>query len=835
MVNITGYALIRSDRLQKRGGGTAIYVRNCIHHEVKDAQDCLGVEIEGTFIDFPQLHLCILCIYLPPQLNAASLNQTKERIINVTDDHLLKFPNRQIIILGDFNTFDVIGLCSDLNLVDIVDKPTRGNNILDHVLVDERLKEKYNSSSVSIESPVGKSDHATLIISPLCSFTETCSARYQKVFDYRESNIAVLLECAKAIDWHNIFDPDEDINIQWLKLHRVILDLLNKCIPQKLVKMTSQDKQWMSPLTKLLLDQKWDAFRSNDWQRFAFLKQKVQIEIKKAKYIWAQKLKERPDGLWKLTKEITGKRCAGGMESLIAQYPSPWHLAEEIAKNMSSECEANTRKLDTKGKINDVSWKPQITRQEIERHLRSLRSSKASGSDNIPNKVYCLLAPFLSAPLKNIYDCSIKTQNFPKEWKKGIVVPLPKSNPPTLQKLRMITLLPAPAKILEKLVLKRVISLLEPLYSRNQHAFRKFASTTTALIDIMDTVSVYYDDPSISAVGVLSLDLAKAFDKVNHRILLQKISKIPSLGGFTNWLASYLSDRLFSVRVQGQLSHFYPIDVGVPQGSVLGPSLFSTLVGDLSSCSTGNAFVQFADDVNIILPFIDSQKETINTSILKQLTNVENWCSLNHLDLNVDKSRLLLITRKPLQGNFSTPIPMTKSIKILGIHMSDSLQWDAHISEVTKRASQRLHVLRTLKPHTTGHELHGIYEALISSIFDYCCPAFVKLPEKLNIRLHKVEKRAHRIIFGDHNECNCQMDGFIKRREKLSLRLFQKAISNPRHILHTKTPKRLTHSQRLTNFVCRTSKRQNSFFPYVTLLYNTIFTSLPNSWTKPIL
>ena len=561
--------------------------------------------------------MCILCIYLPPQLNAASLNHAKEEIISVIDNHLLSFPNGKVIILGDFNAFDVTGLCNDLNLLDIVKKPTRGDNILDHILVDERLEDKYRSSSVSLESPIGKSDHATLIVSPPSSSTEACYFRYQKVFDYRESNISFLLECAKKLNWHNIIDISEDVNTQWLKLHSMILDLVNKCIPQKLIKMTSQDKQWMSPLTKLLLDQKWESYRNSDWQRYSYLKQKTQLEIKKAKHLWAQKLKECPNGLWKLTKVLTGKTITGGMGSLIAQHSSPQVLTETIAKSLLSEHQVNTGKLDNDRQFKDVSWKPHFSEHEIELLLRSLKISKASGSDNIPNKVYSTLAPFLSAPLKCIFDSSIKNQIFPNEWKKGIAVPVPKTNPPTMKNLRMITLLPAPAKILEKLVLKSVVHLLEPLYGQNQHAFRKLSSTTTAVIDIMDTVSLHYDNPSISAVGVLSLDLSKAFDKVNHCLLLNKISKIPALGGFSNWLASYLSDRFLSVRVQGQLSNLYPVDVGVPQGSVLGPSLFSILVGDLPGCSTGNTFVQFTDDINIIMPFNDPQNETISNGVSK--------------------------------------------------------------------------------------------------------------------------------------------------------------------------------------------------------------------------
>ena len=176
--------------MNKRGGGTAIYSRNRINHAEIDISDYIGNEIEATFVDYPGLQLSILCVYLPPQLNSASLKQVRESINNIMDDHLANLPSRRIIILGDFNMFDVKLLCSDLNLTDIVDKPTRGNRILDHILVSEELARVYDTSTVSIESPIGKSDHASLMVKPSNTLSDFASGRCHTVLDYRESSMA---------------------------------------------------------------------------------------------------------------------------------------------------------------------------------------------------------------------------------------------------------------------------------------------------------------------------------------------------------------------------------------------------------------------------------------------------------------------------------------------------------------------------------------------------------------------------------------------------------------------------------------------------------------------
>ena len=138
-----------------------------------------------------------------------------------------------------------------------------------------------------------------------------------------------------------------------------------------------------------------------------------------------------------------------------------------------------------------------------------------------------------------------------------------------------------------------------------------------------------------------------------------------------------------------------------------------------------------------------------------------------------------------------------------------------------------LHILRTLKPHTTCTELHEIYNGLIGSLFEYCCPVFAKLLENQRRLIGKVERRAHRIMFGANNTCTCScpLDGFATRHKDLSLKLFLKALTNPSHTLHSKMPHHMTHSKHLSNFVCRTFRRQNSFFPYYTLVYNSEISS----------
>ena len=141
--------------------------------------------------------------------------------------------------------------------------------------------------------------------------------------------------------------------------------------------------------------------------------------------------------------------------------------------------------------MKDDDWSLEISAYDVWKHLKKLPHNKASGCDNIPNKIYSLLASFLAGPLATIFRCSISQRTFPEAWKRGIVVPVPKTKPPLLTKLRTLTLLPAPAKILEKLVLTKMFADIDPLLGKSQHAYRKGLSTTTALIRLLDALTVF--------------------------------------------------------------------------------------------------------------------------------------------------------------------------------------------------------------------------------------------------------------------------------------------------------------------------------------------------------
>ena len=331
----------------------------------------------------------------------------------------------------------------------------------------------------------------------------------------------------------------------------------------------------MTPLTKSLINDRWTAFRQKDWKSYNHLKLKVKKEILNAKRIWANKLiSASPGGLWKMVKNEN--QSHGSMETLIRQYGSVESLLREIHASLSTQFADHN--LSHKQLLTPTDRHPSVTAGKVLMLLSKLSEKKSSGPDNIPTKLYKTMGHLIAEPLALIFNTSLKTSTFPKAWKDGIMAPIPKTNPPDSKKLRFITLLSIPSKLLEKIVFDDLRTLFESAYGPYQHGFRRAHSTTTALIDLLDHLTKCFDDPSILSTAILSYDLSSAFDTVRHSQLLRRLEEMNFPHWFLLWLQSYLSNRTASIRINSKSSSDFPINRGLPLYSLLLFSAFLSAV-----------------------------------------------------------------------------------------------------------------------------------------------------------------------------------------------------------------------------------------------------------------
>ncbi len=758
-------------------------------------------------------------MYLPPSLNSAQLHEAKSTLIEEVDNIWTTKPTFHLILCGDFNHMNAASICNELDLTDVITQPTRGRNTIDHVLISRELICTYPASKVQYNAPICTSDHLTISVRPDQSVSDSTppSVKWHKVFDYRQSNIERLWMQTALIDWSSVIGGALEVDEMWTNFHNSLKYLFESFVPYRFVPLSTDDKDWMTPLTKMLILDKWAAFRDHDWPLYNHLKLKVRNEVQKAKKIWAEKLTSNAEGLWKLVK-AQQKRTHNNLNTIASEDVLLPRLVSDLSQHFSCPSSLTTDEKYTN--VDPEDWNLTVTHSDVKKKLLQCSPRKASGMDAIPSKIYIELADIISIPLCSIFNASFRQKKFPKGWKSGLIVPIPKTQPPDVNKLRYITLLPLPSKICESLILDSLRSRFELAFGPQQHGFRKAASTTTALLQVFDSAARNYDDSETPSLAILSFDFSRAFDCVDHPLVIRKLQREKFPSGFLAWLRSYFENRKGFLKINSTLSKAIDICKGVPQGSVLGPALFCVFISDLASQNTRATVVKFADDVTIVLPFkfLSRVQDDINAEV----DNTAAWSSANKLELNTSKSKCLLISRRTADSDLPLPkIEIVPSMKLLGVHLNNRLTWDTHVDSLRVTCCRRLHILRKLRNMIPPTKLHMVYTSIIRSRLEYACPLFVGINRKLSKILRTIDRRAHRIIQqgGSQLTC-CNTNTLADRRLELSKRLWDKIENNHRHLLHSLIPHRLPRTKKFFLSSQRTNKLSNSFFPFMTSFLN---------------
>ena len=276
-------------------------------------------------------------------------------------------------------------------------------------------------------------------------------------------------------------------------------------------------------------------------------------------------------------------------------------------------------------------------KNEISFIISCLDSHKSSGPNSVPVKILKLLKNDISQQLSDIFIVSFSTGQFPSVLKIAKVIPIHKKQSKVdYTNYRSISLQSNIEKIIEKLMYKRLSNFLDInnlMYSL-QFGFRPKYSTTHALINLPWSIRQSLDEGSFGC-GMF-VDLQKAFDTVDHKILLHKLEYYGIRGVCNDWFKSYLSDRKQFVSIDGHNSDLMTVDCGVPQGSVLGPLLFLIYINDLHKAIQYCKVHHFADDTNL---FHTSQSvKNLNKLVNRDMKHLNNWLSANKISLNVEKT-----------------------------------------------------------------------------------------------------------------------------------------------------------------------------------------------------
>ena len=355
--------------------------------------------------------------------------------------------------------------------------------------------------------------------------------------------------------------------------------------------------------------------------------------------------------------------------------------------------------------------------QEVINIVLKCKSKLSTDCHDIDMTIVKKVINNIAKPLTHICNLSYQSGRFPNKMKIAKVIPLYKNESKhSYTNYRPISLLPQFSKVLEKLINSRLENFLDKhqIINHGQYGFRTKTTTSMAIIDAIEEITNALDQKK-HAVGIF-IDLKKAFDTINHSILLNKLKLYGIRGVAGEWLRSYLTGRVQYVKMGLYLSKTLGISCGVTQGSVLGPKLFNVYINDIFGVSQLLKLILFADDTNIF--FSTNNYNDLVNMVNEELNKLKKWMDTNKLSLNLNKTKAMMFgnskTNPKLQIMIGgVHIENVDENKFLGVIIDRKLSWKAHVRHIKTKISKSLSIINKVKPFLDGNVLRTLYCSLV--------------------------------------------------------------------------------------------------------------------------
>ena len=499
-----------------------------------------------------------------------------------------------------------------------------------------------------------------------------------------------------------------------------------------------------------------------------------------------------------------------------------------------------------------------VTKEEVELEIMATPNNKAYGLYSCPSFILKLSKQFICKPLSELINKSVQLGEYPRKLKVAKITPIFKSDDETdSNNYRPISLLSIFNRIFEKLIYKRLISFIEKhnlLYS-SQYGFRAGHSTNHTILDLLCTIQTNMDKKLFTCA--IFIDLKKAFDTVDHSILLHKLSYYGFRGIINDWFKSYLLERSQTVELNCQISQKEFNCYGVPQGSVLGPLLFLLYINDIYKASKVLKFFLFADDTNLL--FAHKNITTLEKTVNLELSKLSDWLIVNKLTLNIKKSNFVIFRPRQKKINAAVDIKIFDNqqsklvsldckdyVKYLGLIIDSKLSWKNHIDNISLKISKTIGLFAKLRHFVPQKTLLTLYWSLVHPYLSYGLSAWGQASEEHLKKLLILQKRVLRFIyFAGRRDSAIPL--FLKANiPSLNIMYFE-AIANLMHdVENKKAPPnicklftsisdihsyntRMSSSNKLYTQYSRTNIQKNSFSRVGVRLWNKIPLRVANS------
>jgi Reverse transcriptase (RNA-dependent DNA polymerase) len=776
-VSVPGYRLHRHDRSGRRGGGVGIYIREDLSSSVLTRSQSPHSSIaEYLIVQVRSPCFSALCcvVYNPPGFVVL------DKLFDDISSHLFGYSH--VFVLGDFN-IDIsrslpsarsfLGLLSSLGLTPLQFGKTHhagSGSCIDHLAVlDESLVSCHGHLGVP-----GVSLHDLIF----CVYKLPVNQRKPLRLTRRRLNsinLDALHSDAQKAPWRMMYSAG-DINSKVQVFNYIIMNLLDAHAPLRTYTVKRQPVSWMtSNILKLLADKRrarrrYETTHSDvDRESFRKIRNRCRQVIRNSKCSYFRNLFSDSQPIsctWKRLRssgmipnrkrQLDESSLPGSLDCLNKHFLTVPPYDPNLL--FSSVCSISGPSASS-SEISPFSFSP-ISFDDLSTAISSAKSCRP-GSDDVPIEFIRMLLPVIHCHLLHLINCSLCTGFFPDDWKKALVLPIPKiSSPTSFVDFRPISILPCLSKVLENLVAGQIRRHLDNfnLLHKSQSGFRRFHSTASAVLDLVEDLRWAREHSELSSVVLF--DFSKAFDCIIPAVLFAKLRyQFKFSESALKWVRSYFTGRSQCVTLGDRCSDWSPVVRGVPQGSVLGPLFFILYVNDIFLSIKHCESHLFADDLRIHISFPLSSLRSHLSLLQEDIDAVGDWALKHGLSLNASKTQFAVFARRALLESASatnlslhmddstvTPLPV---VKYLGVYLDTGLTFDDQVSHVCSRVLRILGCLRACARPLPVNIRLLLIRCLAFPHFEYCNVLYTGLSVYNINRLQRVQNCCVRFIKGN--------------------------------------------------------------------------------------
>ena len=780
------YTVFRKDRNYaelniQRGGGVLIATTNRLTSAV--ILTPIVNEYEDLWI---QLHtangvkLIIGCVYLPPNSSLdryESFSTTCERLRN-------NYENHKFLIYGDFNLPSVRWIEEDGCMVPIELQSSSAEitfdtmyflqlqqvncitnslgRTLDLFFVDD-FNQPFVSESPFPLVPVDSFHPATETLLNL-EHKETFSNRDTfRVYQFHRANFTDLNRCLDQMDWSFISEI-ANIDSMICCFYEVLYDAINQFVPTKVV-MTDKYPKWFDKELRKCIAQKNKLYNKykrsrliSDYEAYSNVRREVRVQTDMCYLLYVTNTEHLiPQNIKHFWTFINSLKKDSNMPSHMKYQDRNLDGSVDIAEAFASHFQSSYSDLSDVdlSAMEPVKYATTLSSHvfnmyEIVEKLSALDTAKKAGPDGIPAVLLKNCSPSLALPLQLLFQRSLDSGYFPKEWKRSSLLPIFKSGDKSdIANYRGISILSAIPKLFESILTDEIFATFKNNIIPEQHGFFQGRSTATNL--------VLYQSFLISSleagqqVDCIYTDLSKAFDSVCHPLLIKKLSEIGFSGSYLSWIRSYLDNRRQSVEVCGKTSREVLVTSGVPQGSHIGPMLFLLFINDVTTCFKYSKVLMYADDLKFY-----NVVDASSNGLQSDLDNFVSWSSCNLLNINVSKCKSISFYRlkDPTATTYTIQndsIEAVNSINDLGVIFDRQLSFSLHVESIVLKAFRLLgFIKRNTKYINDTKAIMCLYNCLVRSILEYCSVVWAPSYAVHRNRLERVQNKFCKYLLYKH-------------------------------------------------------------------------------------